>query len=71
MKAHEQEIAERVMWWMNDMAFKPPEIISEENAHGMWYHLCFAKDIMEVASANHTFTWSAQRLDPPAEWLRG
>lgn len=59
----------RVEWWMRDMAYKPPEVISEDTAHGMWYHLCFAKDIMEVArTGNTTFEWSSRRLDPPAAW---
>jgi hypothetical protein len=63
-------IAERVGWWMNDMAFKPPEIISEDTAHGMWYHLCFAKDILQVANDKLDFAWSSRRLDPPREWMR-
>lgn len=64
-------VEERVEWWMRDMAYKPPEVLSETTAHGMWYHLCFAKDILQAARGELDFEWSSQRFDPPRSWIGG
>lgn len=55
-----EEVAERVEWWMNDEAYKPPEQLDP------WYYVCMAKDIQEVARVgleNLTMKWSGSRLD--------
>lgn len=58
------DVVERVEWWLNDMAFKAPEQLTN------WYYFCMARDIMQVATDSLDFKWSGQRLDPPdTTWM--
>ena len=57
------EVKERVEWWLNDMAYKPPELLAGDR--GTWYFYCMAKDIATWEDGTHDFTWSSRRLDPP------
>lgn len=63
-----QQLLKRVEWWINDAAFKPPEMLDVSTANGLWYMNCMARDILDTAHGKLDFKWSAQRLDPPKEW---
>lgn len=57
-----EETRDRVNWWLNDMANKPPEVLT--GRYGTHYFKCMAEDI-----ANHVVDeeWglnSVNRLDP-------
>lgn len=54
-----QSIHDRVEWWLNDMAFKPPELLTQH------YFECMANDIADWATGEETLPGSMDRLDPP------
>ena len=58
----------RIEWWLNDAAYKPPELLSETTAHGLWYMNCMSRDLMQVAANKLDFRWSSKRLNPPDSW---
>ena len=64
----QMRVTTRVEWWIRDAAYKPPELLSPETANGLWYMNCMARDILDTAANKLDFTWSSQRLDPPAHW---
>lgn len=52
-------VYERVLWWVKDAAFKPPEIDWD------WYYKCMANDIADTAVGEELGTLTAtDRLDP-------
>lgn len=53
-KQIKKEVKDRVLWWLNDMAFKPPELLTEH------YYNSMAEDIAQVAVGD----FSSTRLDP-------
>jgi hypothetical protein len=56
MPAAWEAVYDRVKWWMNDMAFKPPELLS--GRHGEHYFECMAQDI-----ASHALDEDHERID--------
>lgn len=58
-----QTVHDRVLWWMNDMAFKPPELLN--GARGEHYFECMAQDLADTAVGEELGELSAMdRLDP-------
>lgn len=58
MSVTKEEIRARVLWWINDMAFKAPEQIGEH------YYESMAEDIACMAVGEETDA-AVKRLDPP------
>lgn len=56
-------VKKRVEWWLNDMAFKPPELLSGK--HGEHYYECMAEDIACEAVGEIDDSPVMSRLDPP------
>jgi hypothetical protein len=55
-----ERVRDRVQWWVTDMAFKPPEVLTEH------YYNCMAEDIADFAGSEDVGELSAMdRLDPP------
>lgn len=57
-----ERVHDRVLWWINDITFKPPEVLTEH------YYECMAQDIADFAvdGEDEQSTLSAMdRLDPP------
>lgn len=54
-----QSVHDRVLWWIEDAAFKAPEQLT---AH---YYECMASDIANTATGEQRGPSSAERLDPP------
>ncbi len=61
MRATREEIKERVLWWLNDMAYKPPELLTKH------YYNMMAEDIASTAVGfeNNEPSYAMRRLDPP------
>jgi hypothetical protein len=51
-------VKQRVLWWLNDAAFKAPEQLTEH------YYECMAEDIACLAVGEESDA-AAIRLDPP------
>lgn len=55
-----ERVHDRVLWWINDMAFKPPEVLTQH------YFECMAQDIADFAIEEDLSELSAMdRLDSP------
>lgn len=57
-----EEVRGRVDWWINDMAYRPPEVLT--GRYGVHYFKCMAEDIANHAVDEEWGLDASDRLDP-------